>query len=1301
MLSTRHTKWIAGLLIFILVLSSVFSFSTSSAHAERHVNTIKPMELNKADFQNLKQTIESKKKSADIEQGLNTDTSKQQAIIVEFTTDPLATHKPAASLKSAKSFSTATSALQAINKEHADFKASLQSAAKVKSFAASSTQLGYEFKQTFNGMAVKLPGNKIKSIAKLPYVKKVWKDQIVRVPEDKITKVAEDAVSANMDQSRPQIGVDKARKDFGITGKGAKVGVLDTGIDYNHPELKGVYSGGYDFIDNDNDPMETTYNDWKKSGEPEIDPDTGSEYYTSHGTHVSGTIAASELGIAPDVELHVYRVLGPYGSGASSGIIAAIDRAYTDGIDVINLSLGSSDNQPYGADSVAINNFSLAGKTAVISAGNSGPSAGTLGSPGTSPLAITVGASDSPTSTPAFNGAAGDLKLDLTTIATGLGDDVATLQGKEYAVVDCGQGLEGQFDDKALKAQDSIALIQRGGNYFVDNLANAKKHGAKFAIIYNNSDVMFDYSFGASKHYVPSFSLNKAQGDALVAALKKNPILKVNFGTMHTVEKSGDNLADFSSRGPVGLTYDIKPDLTAPGVAIDSTAPYYINAPDNANDYTYAYQMMDGTSMAAPHVTGVAALLYSQAKAEGKTLTPAEVKSDLMSTTDPLSKPWSVFDAGAGRIDAYKALNHPTTFTVQNTSSSLDLNTGTKEEIPYLTGSAAFGAFFDQKARDISKTVKIHNSGASTKTFTLKGTFNGSNVGAPGNGGLTLDLPKSVTVPAGGNASIQLTLHLPSGTAYNSYQGFITATSGSDITRIPFSTTVAKQPVAASADLDRYITLKDSGDVSNYPWENDNVDGYVTMNSPKDSVWIVVYDANTGKLFGVANIFAIKNKTGALKLGDAWNGTYLDLASLETKQAPAGDYLLDYWFVNDDPDDAGTDLLVPLSVIDQDSKDQKPSLSLATKSGTYTVKPSDLTTEVNPETGKKEKAFWIKGNLKDPALDYLWNTWTQRYDYHGTVNGTRDSIQVVPTGKDGKADFKQAIRVKVAADGSFKYPISYHSLTDTATKFFIYGVGYSTATSESAFFSVKKDSQAEAEAAVAKAEKSKLQRDVDAARKQVAALPDDELKTALTKRLDAVQASIDAANTLALAVVNATKAVEKAEHTQRIADVDAARTRVDALPDGPDKTRLLKRLNAIKVKDGDQSSGNPASGEESGTLPPGQTDQTAPAPNPPKQENDGSSSDAPADPNKSDSNVNPPANQSNNGPSTNAITSQSRDASKTAAKDQAANHQQSKTSGTTSHFLPTLGDQINVWLTLLGIGLLVLAARLIKRRKLQ
>lgn len=102
---------------------------------------------------------------------------------------------------------------------------------------------------------------------------------------------------------------------------------------------------GWDFVDNDADPMETTYQDWLNSGSPNYGEQT---YYTYHGTHVAGTIAAQgenpvdnpALGVAPDVDLYGYRVLGPYGQGYSSSIIGGIDKAVQDGMDVINLSLG-------------------------------------------------------------------------------------------------------------------------------------------------------------------------------------------------------------------------------------------------------------------------------------------------------------------------------------------------------------------------------------------------------------------------------------------------------------------------------------------------------------------------------------------------------------------------------------------------------------------------------------------------------------------------------------------------------------------------------------------------------------------------------------------------------------------------------------------------------------------------------------------------------------------------------------------------------------------------------------------------
>ncbi|QKE76193.1 S8 family serine peptidase (plasmid) [Arthrobacter citreus] len=93
-------------------------------------------------------------------------------------------------------------------------------------------------------------------------------------------------------------------------------------MDYNHPDLKNAFKGGYDFVSNDSDPMETTYKDWEKSGAPKYN-ENAIPYFTEHGTHVSGTISGqgknaggvSVTGVAPDADLYVYRVLGPYSSG--------------------------------------------------------------------------------------------------------------------------------------------------------------------------------------------------------------------------------------------------------------------------------------------------------------------------------------------------------------------------------------------------------------------------------------------------------------------------------------------------------------------------------------------------------------------------------------------------------------------------------------------------------------------------------------------------------------------------------------------------------------------------------------------------------------------------------------------------------------------------------------------------------------------------------------------------------------------------------------------------------------------------
>jgi subtilisin family serine protease len=177
-----------------------------------------------------------------------------------------------------------------------------------------------------------------------------------------------------------------------LKGNGMKIGIIDTGIDYTHPSMGGCMGpnckvlGGYDFVNNDSDPRD----------------DHG------HGTHVANIAAGLEIngfpGVAPAAKLYAYKVLSASGSGATSGVIKGIeacadpnnDGDFSDHLDVCNLSLGSSSGNPDSPSSVAIDNATQSGTLFLVAAGNSGPSLKTIGTPGTSREALTIGASCHP-----------------------------------------------------------------------------------------------------------------------------------------------------------------------------------------------------------------------------------------------------------------------------------------------------------------------------------------------------------------------------------------------------------------------------------------------------------------------------------------------------------------------------------------------------------------------------------------------------------------------------------------------------------------------------------------------------------------------------------------------------------------------------------------------------------------------------------------------------------------------------------------------------------------------------------------
>ncbi|MDM5188860.1 S8 family serine peptidase [Bacillus sp. DX4.1] len=725
---------------------------------------------------------------------VNVESTDEISVIVEFKQRP---HQVAVLEAAAegKKLSVAEAKKQ-VDASHDTFKKDLKTIFTSKGEKkAPSFQVKHSYKNAFNGVAMKLPANQVQSLLQSKEVKAVYSDvQVQAEPPVKEEEPAIGTLSKGMADELSYLQVDKLHQE-GYTGKGIKVGVIDTGIDYNHPDLKAAFKGGYDFVDNDTDPMETTYEDWEKSGKPEV---SGSTYYTTHGTHVSGTIAgqgtnASEhatTGVAPDAELHAYRVLGPYGSGFTSGVIAGIDKAVEDGMDVINLSLGAALNNPMYPTSMAVNNAVLSGVTAAVSAGNTGDKMYTLGSPGAAALAITVGASDVPIKLVNYKGslAAGQDKVsaDLRLLALGYGDDITKLKDQTLPIVDAGMGSEADFTGKDVKGK--IALVSRGNNMaLADKIKFAKKNGVAAVLLFNDKaeEGHIPAYLAEGIDYIPTFSLSNAEGLALKQKVEEGHT-NFTFGEMTESKTEGDQLAGFSSRGPSRVNSDVKPEVTAPGVAVFSTVASDVINRDKEDNYQYAYQRMSGTSMASPHVAGIAALLL---QANPK-LQPEDVKTILMNTADPLSKPYSVFEVGAGRVDPYEAIHSDVKITVNDKTPMIE--NGKEKLIKEQTGGISFGTHSStgEDIKDI-RSLMLSNKGKATKTFDVKVEFQTDARGSKDakKNGVKAMTSHSITLEGGSEKKTNFGILIPKTAEKGIYEGYVVYTNKdnpSETYQVPF-----------------------------------------------------------------------------------------------------------------------------------------------------------------------------------------------------------------------------------------------------------------------------------------------------------------------------------------------------------------------------------------------------------------------------------------------------------------------------------------------------------------------------------
>ena len=431
-----------------------------------------------------------------------------------------------------------------------------------------------------------------------------------------------DNISILVNNSGPFIGTSISYQS-GYDGSGIIVSIIDTGIDLNHPDLEGQIIGGYDFVDNDEIPEDTN----------------------GHGTQVAGIIASNGnlKGIAPNSKILMYKVSEDGESVPSHLIIKAIEKSIEDNADIINISLGI--NQTNTKIDQVVNKAVKNNIFVVTAAGNFGPELSTIGSPGINPNAITVGAT--------FNNVTSSLvsTFEIEDKTFNVFPMVGTQALTEPITSQIIFGKYGRVNDLLENNfQDSIILIERGSDieneivYFSDKEKNAANVGARAIIVYNNEPGIFfgelihEYVDEGYEPTIPALSVSRDDGLIIKEILQS--------GTKGTLDVfyHPDFVAYFSSRGPVSPFY-IKPDLVAPGAFINTT------------DTDGNYKISSGTSFAAPHVAGTAALILQK----NPELTPQELKSILMTTSeivyDQFDDRFPIEVSGNGRINASKAIN--------------------------------------------------------------------------------------------------------------------------------------------------------------------------------------------------------------------------------------------------------------------------------------------------------------------------------------------------------------------------------------------------------------------------------------------------------------------------------------------------------------------------------------------------------------------------------------------------------------------------------------------------------------------
>ncbi|MED6119487.1 hypothetical protein PIB30_012394 [Stylosanthes scabra] len=570
--------------------------------------------------------------------------------------------------------------------------ASLQSLSTNSDSDSDSDPLLYSYKTAYNGFAASLDPNQAQALLDSGSVLGLYEDTLYQLHT---TRTPEFLGL----ETQTSLWAGHSTEDLGQALHDVVIGVLDTGVwpesrsfdDAGMPEIparwRGQCESGEDFSPKLCNKKLIGARSFSRgfrmasgdsgSGKPK-EPMSPRDK-DGHGTHTASTAAGSPVanasllgyatgtarGMAPQARLAAYKVCWTDGCFASD-ILAGIDRAIEDGVDVLSLSLGGG-SAPYFRDTIAIGAFAAVEKGIFVacSAGNSGPTKSSLAN--VAPWIMTVGAGTLDRDFPAFAVLGNKKRFNGVSLYSGkgMGTEPLSLVYFKNSSKSSNICLPGSLDPALVRGK--VVLCDRGMNARVEKGRVVRDAGGVGMILANTAES--GEELVADSHLLPAVAVGRIVGDQIreYVGSDPNPTAVLSFGGTVLNVRPSPVVAAFSSRGPNTVTRQIlKPDVIGPGVNILAAWSEAIGPSGLAQDTRKTnFNIMSGTSMSCPHISGLAALL----KAAHPEWSPSAIKSALMTTAytrdntrsqlhdaalGSVSNPWS---HGSGHVNPQKALS--------------------------------------------------------------------------------------------------------------------------------------------------------------------------------------------------------------------------------------------------------------------------------------------------------------------------------------------------------------------------------------------------------------------------------------------------------------------------------------------------------------------------------------------------------------------------------------------------------------------------------------------------------------------